>query len=63
MGSSFETFTNNVFQELETLGPLVKLAPGQEALHVEHWTLHRGVKVDKWNDATLDKVVLPLLAR
>ena len=29
IGSSFETFTNGEFLELETLGPITKLAPGR----------------------------------
>jgi hypothetical protein len=61
MGCSFETFTNNVFQELETLGPLSRLAAGETAELVEDWTLHKGVRVEKWDDATLDRVLLPLL--
>jgi hypothetical protein len=30
--------------ELETLSPLVKLAPGESIQHVEHWTVIDGVK-------------------
>jgi len=63
MGSSFETFTNATFQELETLGPLVRLQPGETATHVEHWSLHKDVKIPHWTDDTLDSVVLPLLSK
>jgi len=35
MGSSYETFTNADFLELETVGPLVNLAPGALTEHVE----------------------------
>ena len=41
-GCSFETFTNADFLELETLGPLVRLAPGEFVYHTETWTLARG---------------------
>ena len=37
LGSCFEVFTNGAFIELETLGPLVKLAPGKTTTHVEYW--------------------------
>ncbi|HVU35137.1 MAG TPA: hypothetical protein VHE61_17010 [Opitutaceae bacterium] len=43
LGCNFETFTNDRMLELESLGPLVELAPGQSTEHVEHWDLHDGV--------------------
>jgi hypothetical protein len=58
-GCSFEMFTNADFLELETLGPLVTLAPGESVTHVERWTAHRGVTVDDWDDETLDRAILP----
>jgi len=60
-GCSFETFTNADFLELETLGPLTTLAPGESVSHTERWTLHRGVTLSRWDDAELDSVVLPLV--
>ena len=60
-GCSFETFTNADFLELETLGPLTKLAPQASLTHVETWTLHKDVHVRNWDDAELDQVVLPLV--
>ncbi len=38
-----EVYTDENILELETLGPLVELAPGQEVRHEERWTLFRGV--------------------
>lgn len=61
-GCSFETFTNAQVLELETLGPLVDLAPGETAEHIEHWSLHAGVGVPSWTDEELDHVLLPLLS-
>ncbi len=61
MGSSFEVFTNERFLELETLGPLRTLEPGASLEHVEHWSLHRPVAVDRWDDAELDRVLAPFL--
>lgn len=36
-GCNVEIYCNNHFFELETLGPLVRLAPGETAEHVEVW--------------------------
>jgi hypothetical protein len=41
--SSLEVFTNNRMLELETLAPLVTLAPGATATHEERWELHRNI--------------------
>lgn len=60
-GCSFETFTNNDFLEIETLGPMTQLAPGQTVEHVEHWGLYRKVMLSEWNDEELDRVLLPLV--
>ncbi|MBV8072841.1 MAG: hypothetical protein JO270_23260 [Acidobacteriaceae bacterium] len=51
---SFEIFSNGDFLELETLGPLVDLAPGQSVSHVETWSLHKDVSVNAFNDQALD---------
>ena len=60
-GSSFETFTNNEFLELETVGPLTKVAAGATVEHLERWSLHKNVKLKAKTDAELDRVMLPLL--
>ena len=44
---------NNVNLELETLGPLVQLAPGKSVTHTERWSLHRGVHLEGWSDEDL----------
>jgi hypothetical protein len=62
MGASFETFTNRDMLELETLGPLVKLAPGERTEHIERWSLRRNVHIGDWTDAELDRVLEPLVA-
>ena len=49
-GCSFETFTNNEFLEIETLGPLTKVLPGKTVEQVEHWSLHRNVNLPKFHD-------------
>jgi hypothetical protein len=42
-GSALETFACDFMNELETLGPLVPLAPGQATTLVEHWGLFAGL--------------------
>ncbi len=44
-GCSLETFTNNEFIEIETLGPLTKVDPGKTVENIEHWSLHRNVNL------------------
>jgi len=61
-GCSFETFTNADFLELETLGPVSKVAPGTSLEHVERWSLHRPARPAAWTDAELDRILGPLLA-
>jgi len=60
-GCSFETFTNNEFLEIETLGPLTKVAPGQFVDNVERWALFRNVKPEAMTDEQLNRVLLPLV--
>jgi len=60
-GCSFETFTNNEFLEIETLGPMTDLQPGQTVEHAEHWALARGVMPNALTDEELDRVFAPLL--
>lgn len=61
MGSSFEAFTNERFLELETLGPMRVLRPGESMDHLEIWSLHRPVQVERWDDAGLDRAIGPYL--
>ena len=49
-GCSFETFTNNDFLEMETLGPLTKVLPGHTVEQVEHWGLYHNVVLSDWTD-------------
>ena len=57
-GCSAETFTNKDMLELETLGPLVTLAPGATIEHLERWSLFRDVPTPR-TDADVDAHVLP----
>lgn len=59
-GSNFETYTEGPFQELETLGPLVTLAPGQSAEHPEYWYLAPTPAI-AGSDAALDADLQPIV--
>jgi hypothetical protein len=45
-GCNVESYCNDQFVELETLGPLVKLQPGESATHVETWEIHTSLASD-----------------
>ena len=40
MGASAQVYSHRTFTELETLGPLTDLAPGEAAHHREDWEVH-----------------------
>lgn len=59
-GVNYETFTNEDMLEMETLGALVTLQPGEEVLHSETWELKRfDHKIASEQDAI--KFVFPML--
>lgn len=60
-GCSYETFTNEQFLEMETLGELSNVRPGASVQHTEHWSLHKNIKISSWTDAEIDRALLPLL--
>lgn len=54
-GVSFETFTNNLILEMETLSELTDITPGSTAFHSEDWSLINNVECPSANDeVTLD---------
>lgn len=60
-GCNAQTFTNELFLELETLGPLVSLAPGARVEHDEHWYLFDDFVLDE-DEASIAGKLSPLLA-
>jgi hypothetical protein len=60
LNSNLETWTNHAFLELETLGPLVDVLPGQTITHVEDWFIFSGIPPVNHDD-DVDRVVLPLV--
>jgi hypothetical protein len=59
-GCNFETFTNEDMLEIESLGPLIHLAPGAKVEMVEEWELIENVPAIT-DEASIDKNVLPHL--
>jgi len=57
-GCNLEVFTDLHSLEVETLGPLVTLEPGEEVVHREDWWLFSDLSAGE-GDAWVDEVVLP----
>jgi hypothetical protein len=49
--------------EVETLGPLVDLAPGAEATHREDWEVWTGIPLTFGDEAGIRARLLPLVER
>jgi hypothetical protein len=60
-GVNFETFTNEDMLEIETLGPLISLDPGQSVEHTERWELFGGLGAPG-DESQIEAVVAPLLS-
>ncbi|MNP67248.1 hypothetical protein D3C76_1630540 [compost metagenome] len=54
-GVSFEAYVNDHFLELESLGALVQLAPGQTTVHSETWNLFRNVELPLGEESLLSR--------
>jgi len=57
-GTSYQTFTNADFLEIETMGPMTRVPGGGTLEHVERWSAHKGAKLAAWTDEALDKFLL-----
>ncbi len=60
LGVNFETFTNESMLEVETLGPMSWLKPGESIEHPEIWELHKMNAVLD-SEETIQTNVLPLI--
>lgn len=60
LGSNVEVFANDFMLELETLSPLITLAPAASVEHIERWTLVKDVPEVASDDA-IDRYVLPVV--
>ena len=59
-GCNFETYTDPYSLELETLGPLQNLEPGQTAEHTEEWWLFKDIPAGE-DETWVDSVILPVV--
>ncbi len=55
-GCSTEVYTNNLFEELESLSPLYTLDTDETMTHTETWTLVDGIEISEKTDAALAKI-------
>lgn len=53
-GSNAETYCGDRFFELETLGPLCMLQPGERVTHNETWTIYRRLEMPELSEAMRD---------
>jgi hypothetical protein len=60
LGSSAEIFTNDLFLELETVGPFINLEPEMNVEHVEYWYLFDNVPTPV-DELDVEKYVKPKL--
>jgi hypothetical protein len=63
-GANYETYTAGTYLELETLGPLRRLAPGESADHTETWQLFPEIDLGPTDDTAQAAIqnALPNLA-
>lgn len=59
-GSNVELFTNEWMLEVESLGPLTTVPPGEAVEHIEDWYLFREVPTPH-NDTQVERHILPKL--
>jgi hypothetical protein len=59
-GSTFETYTDNHFVELESLGPLSLLEPGAYTEHTEDWYVFKDVSIPS-TEAEIEEQIIPLI--
>ncbi|MEA3345068.1 MAG: hypothetical protein U9Q78_02280 [Chloroflexota bacterium] len=56
-GCTVEAYTDNRFLELETLGPLAYLEPGESTTHMEYWYLFGGVRCDLSDEDDIERAL------
>ena len=56
-GVSFETYTNDVMLEMETLSPLTMLGPEEHVDHLERWELFDNISVPSEDEGEIEKIL------
>jgi hypothetical protein len=59
---SYETYTNERFLEMETLGPITLLDSGDTIEHAETWSLFDNVEKPK-NEKDIESIIVPLIEK
>ena len=59
-GCNCETFTKGSFVEVETIGPMHLLDPGEAAEHIEQWQLFKDIEIGETEDS-VEAALKPLL--
>jgi hypothetical protein len=60
LGCNAETYTDNTFLELESLGPLETVAPGETLIYTENWWLFKNVDLGN-GEAGIAAALQPIL--
>ena len=61
-GCNFETYTAGSFMEIESLGPLAQLEPGQSVTYVERWYLFKNVDAGRTVE-DLEAAIVPVVEK
>lgn len=56
-GVSFETYTTDFMTEIESLGPMVELQPGQSVEHSEEWLLFDNISMPSNDEQQIDELI------
>lgn len=56
-GCNFETYTNERFLEMESLGTLKSVAPGETVSHIEDWSLYPNVPCPACEENAIEQVM------
>lgn len=54
---SYESYTNDVFLEMESLSPLIEVKPGDNIEHIEKWELYDNVPMPADDEAEIEKAL------
>jgi hypothetical protein len=59
-GSSFVTYADNLFVELESLGPLKTIEPGDYTEHVEDWYVFENIPIPSTENEIEEQITKPI---
>lgn len=62
-GSSYETYTNDLMLEMESLSPLLSLKPGAYAEHTEEWDLFDNIPCPPNEESHMERILADRIRR